>query len=89
MKITVHGTPENTKSILDLLEDQGISLPCNCHGANSCGGKQYDFPCALVPHEDITVTVHPRESLAAWLYPENKTKTIFQILSSSILAQQP
>ena len=47
MKITVQGTPENTKSILDLLEDQGISLPCNCHGANACGGKQYDFPLIL------------------------------------------
>lgn len=64
MKITVHGTPANTKSILDLLEDQGISLPCNCHGANTCGGKQYDFPCDLIPHEDITVTVHPRVSFS-------------------------
>ncbi|MCI8365499.1 MAG: ATP-binding protein [Eubacterium sp.] len=62
MKITVHGTPENTKSILDLLEDHEVSLPCNCHGANACGGKQYDFPCNLIPHEDITVTIHPRES---------------------------
>lgn len=74
MKITVHGTPENTKSILDLLEDQGIPLPCNCHGANSCGGKQYDFPCALVPYEDITVTVHPRESFGGLALSREQNK---------------
>ncbi len=56
-KAIVHATPENTKTILDLLEDQGVSLPCNCHGANSCGGAQYDFPCGLVPHEDLSVTL--------------------------------
>jgi Uncharacterized metal-binding protein len=74
MKITVHGTPENTKSILDLLEDQGISLPCNCHGANACGGKQYDFPCTLIPHKDVTVTVHPRESFGGLALFKEQTK---------------
>ncbi len=74
MKITVQGTPENTKSILDLLEDQGISLPCNCHGANACGGKQYDFPCTLIPHEDITVTVYPRESFVGLTLSADQSK---------------
>lgn len=75
MEITLHGTPENTKSILDLLEDQGISLPCNCHGANACGGKQYSFPCSLIPHEDITVTVHPRESFGGLALSAEQNKT--------------
>ncbi len=57
MKVTIHATPENTKTILDLAEEQGISLPCNCHGANACGGKQYDFSCAMVPQRDVTVTI--------------------------------
>ena len=74
MKITVHGTPDNTKSILDLLEDQEVSLPCNCHGANACGGKQYDFPCNLIPHEDITVTVHPRESFGGLALSTDQNK---------------
>lgn len=40
----------NKKNILDLIEEQhNISLPCNCHGANVCGGRQYDFPCSLIP----------------------------------------
>lgn len=58
MEITVHATPGNKKNILDLIEEQHhISLPCNCHGANTCGGMQYDFPCSLIPEEDITVSI--------------------------------
>lgn len=57
MNITIHATPENTKTILDLAEEQGFSLPCNCHGANVCGGKQYNFPCGQIPHQDITVQI--------------------------------
>lgn len=61
MNITIHATPENKKYILDLIEEQGIDLPCNCHGANTCGGKQYDFPCNMIPHKDITVSVRSRK----------------------------
>lgn len=61
MNVTIHATPKNKKYILDLLEEQGIDLPCNCHGANTCGGKQYDFPCNMIPHEDITVSVRSRK----------------------------
>ncbi len=57
MNITIHATPENTKTILDLAEEQGFSLPCNCHGANACGGRQYDFPCGQIPHSDITIQI--------------------------------
>lgn len=57
MKITVHATPENTKTILDLMEEQGVTLPCNCHGAGICGGSQYSFPCGMIPHSDCTVDV--------------------------------
>lgn len=62
MQITVHATRDNKKNILDLLEEQGCHLPCNCHGANACGGKQYTFPCTLVPHEDMTITLHSRQA---------------------------
>ena len=60
MKITVHASPGNQKPILDLIEEQGITLPCNCHGANVCGGAQYDFACDQVPQKDITVFLRPR-----------------------------
>lgn len=63
MKITIHAAPENTKTILDLAEEQGISVPCNCHGANVCGGRQYDFPCGLIPHSDITVSIPDKKRL--------------------------
>lgn len=63
MKKTIHAAPENTKTILDLAEEQGISVPCNCHGANVCGGRQYDFPCGLIPHSDITVSIPDKKSL--------------------------
>lgn len=57
MKIKIHATPENHKTILDLLETQGVSLPCNCHGANCCGGRQYSFPCHMIPKEDMTISL--------------------------------
>lgn len=54
--------PGNKKNILDLIEEQHhIPLPCNCHGANTCGGMQYDFPCSLVPEKDITVSIPERK----------------------------
>lgn len=62
MEITVHVTPGNKKNILDLIEEQHhISLPCNCHGANTCGGSQYEFPCSLIPKKDITVSISGRK----------------------------
>lgn len=62
MEITVHAMPGNKKNILDLIEEQhNLSLPCNCHGANSCGGIQYDFPCSLIPEKDITVSIPERK----------------------------
>lgn len=57
MKIHVHATKENEKNILDLLEEQGVLLPCNCHGSSLCGGKQYNFPCHLIPKHDLSVTI--------------------------------
>lgn len=57
MKVTISATPENEKIILDLAEEQGITLPCNCHGANICGGAQYAFPCDMIPKHDITVSI--------------------------------
>ena len=55
MQIHIEANSNNTLSVLDLLEKQGFSLPCNCHGANVCGGTQYDFPCTLIPKEPLTV----------------------------------
>ena len=49
MEIHIQADSNNTLTVLDLLERQGFSLPCNCHGANVCGGVQYDFPCGMVP----------------------------------------
>ncbi len=57
MKFFVPGSSENTKTILDLLEEQGVALPCNCHGARSCNGTRYHFPCDMVPQSDITVSL--------------------------------
>lgn len=74
MKITVHASPENKKTILDLIEEQGISLPCNCHGANACGGKQYNFPCHLIPHEEMTVTLRQRSDLEGVSFDDPVTK---------------
>ncbi len=74
MKITVHATPENKKTILDLIEEQGISLPCNCHGANACGGKQYDFPCHLIPHEEMTVSLRRQSSFEGLSLDADTTK---------------
>ena len=63
MRITISATPENQKTILDLAEEQGISLPCNCHGANTCGGRQYSFPCDMIPTHDITVSISDHQHI--------------------------
>ncbi len=55
MEIRVQADSNNTLTVLDLLEQQGFSLPCNCHGANVCGGVQYDFPCGMIPKESLTI----------------------------------
>lgn len=57
MRVTIYASPNNKKTILDLAEEQGISLPCNCHGANACGGRAYDFPCGMIPNHDMTVSI--------------------------------
>jgi rhomboid protease GluP len=38
MNIHIHADAQNTKNILTLIEEQGFSLPCNCHGAHRCNG---------------------------------------------------
>lgn len=76
MKITIHATPENKKTILDLAEEQGISLPCNCHGANVCGGRQYDFPCGMVPTQDTTVSFPAPKKIDAIALEQKTDKSI-------------
>ena len=43
MNIHIHADAQNTKNILTLIEEQGFSLPCNCHGAHRCNGVRYSF----------------------------------------------
>ena len=43
MNIHIHADAQNTKNILTLIEEQGFSLPCNCHGAHRCNGARYSF----------------------------------------------
>lgn len=57
MKVTVFADTNNTKPILDLLEEMGYTLPCNCHGAHHCNGKKYSFDCCFVPKEPIEITL--------------------------------
>ena len=64
MEIHIQADSNNTLTVLDLLEQQGFSLPCNCHGANVCGGVQYDFPCGMVPKEPLTVCLPDTASSA-------------------------
>lgn len=55
MKYTVHAGKNNRKGILTLLEESGVSLPCNCGGKHLCSGKNYSFDCSMVPKEPVTV----------------------------------
>ena len=64
MEIHIQANSNNTLTVLDLLEQQGFSLPCNCHGANVCGGVQYDFPCGMVPKAPLTVCLPDATSSA-------------------------
>ena len=64
MEIHIQADSNNTLTVLDLLERQGFSLPCNCHGANVCGGVQYDFPCGMVPKAPLTVCLPDTASSA-------------------------
>jgi len=57
MKITVSANESNTKNILSLLEEMGISLPCNCHGKHHCNGTIYSFDCSFIPKEPTTITL--------------------------------
>ena len=57
MKITIKPPANNTKNILTLLEEAGYTLPCNCHGARLCNGKQYSFDCSMVPQNTVTVSL--------------------------------
>ena len=63
MEIKLNVNSDNTKNILDLLEEQGISLPCNCHGENLCGGSRYSFPCGMIPKEPITIPLPESSSI--------------------------
>lgn len=76
MKFFLHATPENKKTILDLLEEQGVSLPCNCHGARSCGGTRYDFPCDNVPKEDLTITLKESFSFSGLSLEQKPDKSV-------------
>ena len=60
MQVSIKADSSNTKSILALLEESGYSLPCNCHGARRCDGRQYSFDCAMIPKGDVTVTLPDR-----------------------------
>ena len=55
MKVLIHADKNNNKNILTLLEEQGYSLPCNCHGAHRCNGKNYSFDCSLIPTTPLEV----------------------------------
>lgn len=55
MKVLIHADKNNNKNILALLEEQGYSLPCNCHGAHRCNGKNYSFDCSLIPTTPLEV----------------------------------
>lgn len=76
MKVTIHAAPDNKKTILDLAEEQGISLPCNCHGANVCGGRQYDFPCGMVPTQDVTISLPAPKKIDAIGLEQKTDKSI-------------
>lgn len=76
MNFFVHATPDNTKTILDLLEEQGVSLPCNCHGANACGGNQYDFCCCAIPKADTLVSLREHTNFSGLSLNEKPNKSI-------------
>ena len=55
MKVLIKADKNNSKNILTLLEEQGYSLPCNCHGAHRCNGKNYSFDCSMIPTAPLEV----------------------------------
>lgn len=55
MKVHIDVRPDNKKNILTLLEELGYALPCNCHGAHLCNGRNYTFDCSLIPIEPIEI----------------------------------
>ena len=57
MNIHIHADAQNTKNILTLIEEQGFSLPCNCHGAHRCNGARYSFDCSLIPKKPMDVSL--------------------------------
>ena len=71
MKITIKPPANNTKNILTLLEEAGYTLPCNCHGARLCNGRQYSFDCSMVPQ--ITVTVSLEKETLYFLFRTMET----------------
>lgn len=76
MEITIHATPENKKTIIDLAEEQGFSIPCNCHGANACGGRQYPFPCTMVPHRDTVISLPDTDEINVTTLDAKADKTV-------------
>ena len=89
MEIHIQADSNNTLTVLDLLERQGFSLPCNCHGANVCGGVQYDFPCGIVKSARSTalveVSLQPKPmSISALISIANALKRAQMFMSFSL-----
>lgn len=74
MKITIMADKHNKKTILTLLEEQGCSLPCNCHGQHHCNGNRYSFDCSLIPKAPMTIDFLPSvDSLSALAFHNKET----------------
>lgn len=76
MRIRITADKNNKKTILTLLEEQGYSVPCNCHGKHHCRGNLYPFDCSLVPHSPTTIEwTPPIDSLNALAFHNRTTTT--------------